>query len=116
MEYCSNTLQQELESHDLWRHYIPSAIWKLFKEILSAIEYLHDHGCIHRDLKPGNIFLSDGCIKLGDFGLATGPGVTYKTEELVSSSLDSLSSRKSFYYSKNIVLTQVSDCYFILKV
>lgn len=26
---------------------------------------------IHRDLKPGNIFISGSCIKIGDFGLAT---------------------------------------------
>ena len=34
--------------------------------------YVQLQGMIHRDLKPGNIFLnSSGHIKIGDFGLAT---------------------------------------------
>lgn len=40
--------------------------------MLSAIIYLHKNRIIHRDLKLGNLFLSDRMeIKLGDFGLAT---------------------------------------------
>ena len=41
-------------------------------QILYGIKYLHDHRVIHRDLKLGNLFLSDKMeIKIGDFGLAT---------------------------------------------
>ncbi|XP_044766134.1 eukaryotic translation initiation factor 2-alpha kinase [Coccinella septempunctata] len=42
----------------------------IFGQILSAVEYVHLQGLIHRDLKPGNIFFSlEGQIKVGDFGL-----------------------------------------------
>lgn len=39
---------------------------------MKAVKYLHRHRVIHRDLKLGNLFLSNQMeIKIGDFGLAT---------------------------------------------
>ena len=40
-------------------------------QIISAIEFVHSKGCIHRDIKPDNILIDkDGFIKLSDFGLS----------------------------------------------
>ena len=40
-------------------------------EICEGLEYAHGHGVVHRDIKPGNIFLTDsGSVKIVDFGLA----------------------------------------------
>ena len=41
-------------------------------QILSALRYIHGKNVIHRDLKIGNLFISEKMeVKLGDFGLAS---------------------------------------------
>lgn len=72
MEYCDKgTLEQWIDSQ---RNKEPDKCLALefFEQITTGVHYIHSKQLIHRDLKPGNIFLVDtNQIKIGDFGLVT---------------------------------------------
>jgi hypothetical protein len=41
------------------------------QEVCRGLQYAHSRGVVHRDLKPGNVWLAgDGTAKIGDLGLA----------------------------------------------
>ena len=44
---------------------------RIAKQVCEALEYAHERGVVHRDVKPANIKVgADGTVKLLDFGLA----------------------------------------------
>ncbi|MBI3952157.1 MAG: serine/threonine protein kinase [Acidobacteria bacterium] len=54
----------------------------LFCQILEGIDHAHQHGVIHRDIKPGNIMLTGaGLIKVMDFGIARISGMARTTKD-----------------------------------
>jgi serine/threonine protein kinase len=67
MEYVSGTT---LEKHAEVSTLLPlSKVVEIIFKCIRALEYAFQHGVIHRDIKPGNIMLSeDGETKVGDFG------------------------------------------------
>lgn len=69
-------VMQYAEGGDLFDYVLKSGklpqheAWRIFRQLLDAVNHIHKHGFMHRDIKPENIFLDkDLNVVLGDFGL-----------------------------------------------
>lgn len=69
IELCSTDLERVIQDRSILL--APEEIKACLQMILLGIEACHKKWVLHRDLKPGNIFIGmDGNLKIGDFGLA----------------------------------------------
>ena len=49
----------------------PAEVAHIGLEVLAVLEAAHEHGIVHRDVKPANVMVADsGRVRLGDFGVA----------------------------------------------
>ncbi|TIC82776.1 Stk1 family PASTA domain-containing Ser/Thr kinase [Nocardioides sp. GY 10127] len=69
MEYVAGrTLRDALREG---RKILPERALEITRDVLSALDYSHRAGIIHRDIKPGNVMLTPaGDVKVMDFGIA----------------------------------------------
>ena len=69
MEYVEGKTLREI-IHKGERFPLQRAV-EIVDGILAALQYSHKNGIVHRDIKPGNIMITDsGDIKVMDFGIA----------------------------------------------
>jgi tetratricopeptide (TPR) repeat protein/predicted Ser/Thr protein kinase len=69
----------------------PEERLRLLMAIARAVQYAHEHGVVHRDLKPGNILVdAEGQPKILDFGIAHRDGADGATLTLAGQVLGTL--------------------------
>lgn len=73
VEYIPRTLRSDLKKADGEAIDIDQCL-QLGVEMSEALEYLHEKGLAHRDVKPANIVFYEGRPKLADIGLVAMPG------------------------------------------
>jgi eukaryotic-like serine/threonine-protein kinase len=106
--------QRERDGRFSWDEVVP-----LGQQLCEALQHAHARGIIHRDLKPSNLMiLSDGALKLTDFGIAkdtdltalTGANVTVGTAAYMSPEQckgEKTISAKSDLYSLGVVFYEL---------
>ena len=68
MEYVDGRLLKDVLANGPLE---PAEATRIISQVLTALEYSHRAGVVHRDIKPGNIMItSSGQVKVMDFGIA----------------------------------------------
>jgi len=68
MEYVDGRLLKDIVAEGALA---PEEATRIVSQVLTALEYSHRAGVVHRDIKPGNIMVTNsGQVKVMDFGIA----------------------------------------------
>jgi eukaryotic-like serine/threonine-protein kinase len=85
MEWCEGRLLRQILDEGRISH---DRALRITVEVLEALKYAHDHGVVHRDMKPENVMVdADDNIKLIDFGIAADAGARRLTYANITATL-----------------------------
>ncbi|XP_028100914.1 wee1-like protein kinase, partial [Camellia sinensis] len=77
MELCDHSLSIRKPS----KLSTEGEVLEIIYQIAKALQFIHEKGIAHLDVKPDNIYIKNGVYKLGDFGCATLLDSTLPIEE-----------------------------------
>ncbi len=82
--YIAMEFLQGRELHDILNEgaLLPvSQVLDIVRQVALGLAYAHEHGIVHRDVKPSNIMvIRDGHVKITDFGIARMTSSTVQTQ------------------------------------
>jgi len=70
MSYCDGGDLSHFVKNQRGKKLREKHVLDLFVQIALALHFIHNRNILHRDLKAQNIFVKDGQLKLGDFGIS----------------------------------------------
>ena len=71
MIYCEGgDIYTKIKNSAKGKYFSENEIIEWIIQLGLALSYVHDKKILHRDIKTQNIFLKDGKIRIGDFGIA----------------------------------------------
>lgn len=86
-EYVPRDLKKIIDDTNDGRGLNKLTVKSYLYQLVRGVHHIHKHKILHRDLKPGNLLVTDnGIVKIADFGLARGCGipVTNYSNEVVT--------------------------------
>eukprot|EP00041_Stephanoeca_diplocostata_P000019 m.13028 g.13028 ORF g.13028 m.13028 type:complete len:405 (+) comp10019_c0_seq2:121-1335(+) len=70
LEYCAGNLKEMLDKAPAGKFPLHQA-HNYYTQLMHGLMHIHSQGVVHRDIKPGNLLLSNGdVLKISDFGVA----------------------------------------------
>ena len=114
LEYCNCSLRDRLSGP-----FFPELAIEFTRQILAAVQYLHDGDLVHGDLHAGNVLLVEGgerpLVKLTDFGISqelqgqgfARPGVVHHGIMAPEVAVAGYASRQSDLYQIRLLLYQM---------
>ncbi len=82
MEFIEGTTLEALLKKE--RRLSPTRTLEIIRQVCAGLDRAHSKGIVHRDVKPGNVMISnDGVVKITDFGIARAGEVMTMTGQVV---------------------------------